>query len=455
MPLALLALVLFAASAGAATIQVSAGGSLQAAINAAQPGDLIALQPGATYTGNFVLPDKGTSVAYITIRTGGGGTGLPGAGTRVGPSASGSLAIIRSPNTMSALSTAPGAHHWRLELLEFCANVRGYGEIIALGSGGRDQSTLAAVPHDLVLDRVLVRGDALTGQKRGIGLNSAATTISNSYVSDCKGVGFDTQAVGGWNGPGPFTITNNYLEGAGENVLFGGASPIIPNLIPSGITFTRNDVIKPVAWKNPILGTPTGLTAAPDAGGGLAAATYYYFVVAARATAQDSWAWSGKSAEVAATVGDGGRGHALVDRGSEGRACTASIAGRRRAPRTASSRRRPRRSPTPAGLAPTGMDSGVVDQADRLVGEEPLRAEGGRARPRRRQRVRERLEGIAERLRHPLHAAQPGQHVALDRGARRHLLEQHRPPRRRRREPARLRRHRRLVQPADAGHPRS
>ncbi len=307
MPLVLLALVLFAASAGAATIQVSAGGSLQAAINAAQPGDLIALQPGATYTGNFVLPDKGTSVAYITIRTGGGGTGLPGAGTRVGPSASGSLAIIRSPNTMSALSTAPGAHHWRLELLEFCANVRGYGEIIALGSGGRDQSTLAAVPHDLVLDRVLVRGDALTGQKRGIGLNSAATTISNSYVSDCKGVGFDTQAVGGWNGPGPFTITNNYLEGAGENVLFGGASPIIPNLIPSGITFTRNDVIKPVAWKNPILGTPTGLTAAPDAGGGLAAATYHYFVVAGRATAQDSWAWSGKSVEVAATVGDGSR----------------------------------------------------------------------------------------------------------------------------------------------------
>ena len=228
MPLVLLALVLFAASAGAATIQVSAGGSLQAAINAAQPGDLIALQPGATYTGNFVLPDKGTSVAYITIRTGGGGTGLPGAGTRVGPSASGSLAIIRSPNTMSALSTAPGAHHWRLELLEFCANVRGYGEIIALGSGGRDQSTLAAVPHDLVLDRVLVRGDALTGQKRGIGLNSAATTISNSYVSDCKGVGFDTQAVGGWNGPGPFTITNNYLEGAGENVHLRRGQPDHP-----------------------------------------------------------------------------------------------------------------------------------------------------------------------------------------------------------------------------------
>lgn len=295
-----------APGAAVSVIQVGAGGNLQAAIDAAQPGDIIELQAGATYVGNFVLRDKGAASTPIVIRTGASGIGLPGEGVRIDPSVSGRLAILRSPNTMPALTAAAGAHHWRLELLEFKANDRGYGEIIALGSGASDQNSLALVPHDLVLDRLLVRGDAIIGQKRGIALNSAATTISNSYVSDCKGVGFDSQAIAGWNGPGPFTITNNYLEGAGENVMFGGSSPRIPDLIPSDITFTRNDLVKPVAWKQPILATPGAVVATAAGGGSLPAGTYYYFVVAALPTAQDSWAWSARSPQVSATVADGG-----------------------------------------------------------------------------------------------------------------------------------------------------
>lgn len=295
------------APAAAQTISVvGAGGNLQAAINAASPGDVIELEAGATYVGNFVLPDKGATSSYITIRTGGTHAGLPAAGARIGPSASGSLAVLRSPNTTSVLRTAPAAHHWRLELLEFRANVRGFSEIIALGSGASDQASLDLVPHDLVLDRVLIRGDAVIGQKRGIALNSASTTITNSYIADCKGVGFDTQAIGGWNGPGPFTITNNYLEGSGENFMLGGASPHIPGMVPSHLTFTRNDLVKPVSWKTPILQTPAALGAAAGTAGALAAGTYYYFVVAALPTAQDSWAWSAKSAEVAVAVAAGG-----------------------------------------------------------------------------------------------------------------------------------------------------
>ena len=44
----------------------------------------------------------------------------------------------------------------------------------------------------------------------------------------------------GWNGPGPFLIENNYLEAAGENVMFGGSDPSIANLVPSNITIRRN-----------------------------------------------------------------------------------------------------------------------------------------------------------------------------------------------------------------------
>src|SRR5437016_3059129 len=39
-----------------ATISVSAGGNLQNALDAAQPGDVISLQAGATFTGPFTLP---------------------------------------------------------------------------------------------------------------------------------------------------------------------------------------------------------------------------------------------------------------------------------------------------------------------------------------------------------------------------------------------------------------
>ena len=40
------------------TIAVAAGGNFQGALNAAQPGDVITLQAGATFTGPFALPAK-------------------------------------------------------------------------------------------------------------------------------------------------------------------------------------------------------------------------------------------------------------------------------------------------------------------------------------------------------------------------------------------------------------
>ena len=60
--------VLALSSAQAATIVVPSGGDLMAAINAAQPGDTIVLQAGATYTGPFTLPNK-AGAAFITIQS--------------------------------------------------------------------------------------------------------------------------------------------------------------------------------------------------------------------------------------------------------------------------------------------------------------------------------------------------------------------------------------------------
>jgi hypothetical protein len=224
---------------------------LQAAINAANPGDTIRLQAGATFVGNFVLPAKGgSSTSFITIRTSAADAVLPGSTTRMTPAYAGQLPKLRSPNSAPALATASGAHHYRIQFLEFLANYKGMGDIIQLGDGSSKQNTLGEVPHHLVVDRVLIRGDETYGQKRGIALNSASTSVLNSYIADIKLVGIDSQAIAGWNGPGPFTITNNYLEAAAENVLFGGADPKIPNLVPSDITLRRNHFAKPLAWRS-------------------------------------------------------------------------------------------------------------------------------------------------------------------------------------------------------------
>src|SRR5262249_3577235 len=87
------------------------------------------------------------------------------------------------------------------------------------------------------------------GQKRAIALNSGSATITGSYISDIKAVGQDAQAIAGWNGPGPYTIANNYLEAAGENVIFGGAEPAGPDLVPGELPVWNNVMAKPTAWR--------------------------------------------------------------------------------------------------------------------------------------------------------------------------------------------------------------
>jgi hypothetical protein len=233
----------------AASLVVPAGGDLQAAIDRARPGDVILLEPGAIYIGNFTLPAT-SGARYITIRSAADPSRFPARG-RVRPEHAAWMPTLRSPNTAPALATMPGAQRWRLQWLAFAANAGGFGDIITLGDGSSGQRDLQSIPRDLLLDGLIIRGDAVRGQKRGIALNSASTIIRNSDIRDIKAVGQDSQAICGWNGPGPYLIENNYLEGAGENVMFGGADPYVPDLVPSDITFRGNYVAKPLAWRQP------------------------------------------------------------------------------------------------------------------------------------------------------------------------------------------------------------
>ena len=234
-------------------VRVAAGANLQSAIDAAQPGDELLLAPGATYVGNFILRNKGSSTSWITIRTDVSDAAIGAAGTRMTPTraASANLAKILTGDNQSAITTDFSAHHWRLTGLEVggTSGAQEINGIIRLGDGSGAQNSLSLVAHDLVIDRVFVHGLATQAVRRCVSLQSAATAVVDSWISDCHSNNGDSQGIVGWNGPGPFLIKNNHIEGGHQGVFFGGADPFITNLSPSDITILGNHITRPTSWK--------------------------------------------------------------------------------------------------------------------------------------------------------------------------------------------------------------
>ena len=234
-------------------IKVAAGANLQAALDAAQPGDELLLAPGATWNGTFTLTDKGSSTAWITVRTDVPDATLGSPGTRMTPSraASANLAKILTTTNMAAIQTSLTAHHWRLTGLEIggTASAQEISGIVRFGDGSGAQNSLSLVAHDLVLDRAFVHGMATQAVRRCISLQSASTAIVDSWISDCHSNNGDSQGIVGWNGPGPYLIQNNHIEGGHQGLFFGGADPSIQNLNPSDITIIGNHITRPQSWK--------------------------------------------------------------------------------------------------------------------------------------------------------------------------------------------------------------
>lgn len=216
--------------AQAAQLYVPAGASIQAAADIALPGDEIVLEAGATYSESLTLRDKGDG-ATITIRS---SAALPG--RRITPGDRALLPSVGSTSSLPAVSIT--GRNWRLVGIAFRPNTNGDGDVISVTGSAANT----------VLDRLLIEGGA-SGQKRGVAMNAGAITVTRCYIANIWRNGQDSQALAAWNGSGPFTITDNFLEAASENILFGGADSSSPDRMPADILVEGNHLTKNLAWK--------------------------------------------------------------------------------------------------------------------------------------------------------------------------------------------------------------
>ena len=240
----------------ARTIYVKQDNDLQAAFDNANLGDVVMLDAGATFRGNFKLPNKTTGSGWIYIISSDMAS-LP-EGTRVGPSDAAHMPKIISPNSAPALFTVFAAHNYRFAGIEFSTSAA-ITNLILMGYGLTNYSdpiwrkiaadSLDILPHDITFDRCYLHSTSDSNAARvGICANGRYIAVIDSYLSNFKDTS-DAQAILVYNGSGPLKIVNNYLEATGENFMSGGADPAIPGLIPSDIEFKNNYCFKPLCWR--------------------------------------------------------------------------------------------------------------------------------------------------------------------------------------------------------------
>ena len=228
------------------TYTVNAGGNLQATIDQAAAADpnlnhLIVVQAGATFQGRFLLRARAAGTGWIVLRTS-NIAGLPADGNRASPADSSNMPKMLSDNTGNtgdAVTTDAGAHHYRLVGMELAAHPT---------VGTANLVTINGADH-IVFDRCYMHGNPNGGTRRAVALNGDALAVIDSYISDFKDPSNDTQALWAVSSRGPLKIINNYLEAAGENVMFGGAQPPDAAHVPQDIEIRNNLFSKPLAWR--------------------------------------------------------------------------------------------------------------------------------------------------------------------------------------------------------------
>ncbi|HKN69646.1 MAG TPA: hypothetical protein VJX30_01190 [Terriglobales bacterium] len=251
-------------------IRVSAKSDLAAAIDGAKCGDTLLLPSGASFDVNELPSKKCDDQHYITVRTDTPDSKLPPEGTRISPAWAGVASLPgRPPFAQPSNGTA--------RLLATLVVRRVSGAIVGdhvrfIGiewttPPDADIGRIVTAEHSdhVIFDRNWVHPADGREVGHGIGIihGSHMIAVINSYISGLNciartGKCTDATAVGGGSGDDPISalkVYNNFLESAGENILFGGSAA---KQVPTDIEIRRNHLFRPMLWKEGQPGyTPT------------------------------------------------------------------------------------------------------------------------------------------------------------------------------------------------------
>jgi hypothetical protein len=201
-------------------------GTVAELLAAFKAGGTYQLRPG-TYAGNFV--------ARVPITL----TGTPDA-------------ILQPADTFTPPLQVLGATATDILLRGFTVK-NGEPDRECVVVGDFNATSVGQQPQRVTIDGLVIAAGPRGGH-RAIALHGSSLTVKNSRVTGFYEIGRDSQAVFIHNGPGPYTVIDNYLEASGETILTGGSPIRIPNCLPSDILIARNVCFKPQAWRGQMVG---------------------------------------------------------------------------------------------------------------------------------------------------------------------------------------------------------
>jgi hypothetical protein len=225
---------------------------LSSAISVSQPGDTIVLDAGVTYSGYFRLPGKSNPNNKWIYVISSALAKLP-EGKRVSPADAANMPKVVTPNTAAVFQVNGGANHWRFAGIEMTSaskyvpapkvSPNGYTYFL-VGS----QSHPVPLPDSIVIDRCYIHGSSSQDIVTAVQGTASNYAVIDSYISEVHAPGQDSQAFASYDSPGPFKVVNNYLEAAGENIMFGGSGGNNNRGVPSDIEVRNNYLFKPLSW---------------------------------------------------------------------------------------------------------------------------------------------------------------------------------------------------------------
>jgi hypothetical protein len=251
-------------------INVGARTDLASAIDHAKCGDTLLLPAGASFEVKELPAKKCDDQHYITVRTDTPDSTLPPEGTRISPAWGG---VASLPGRPAFAQPAGGP----AKLLATIVIRRPSG--VAAGDHVRfigiewttapeaDISRMVTAEHGdhIIFDRNWFHPAEGKEVAHGVGIFDGAHMIAviNSYISGLNciartGKCTDATGIGGGKGDEQIStlkIYNNFIESAGENILFGGSAA---TQVPTDIEIRRNHLFRPMSWKEGEPGyTPT------------------------------------------------------------------------------------------------------------------------------------------------------------------------------------------------------